>query len=107
MVLDKTLPPRLRISNVDLVAKQWSYERMTKRELLKSLYREWRKLGRNVPRGVCVLRPQHCRKESGFPCEFHAQGTGWIVDVDGIANGEFNAAARSFWEQYGIPIAEP
>jgi hypothetical protein len=105
MVLDKGLPPRLRISDADIRTKQRPFERLTKRELLKTLRREWCKFGRDVPRGFVFPGRNVAVQHLDFLSQFIVKAKAGELDIDALAAGEFNAAARSFFEQHGIPIA--
>jgi hypothetical protein len=49
--LNESLPPRFKYSDSAIFRLQMRFERMTKRELLKQLYADWRKLGKPKPRG--------------------------------------------------------
>jgi Family of unknown function (DUF5681) len=51
MLLDRTVPPRLRLPSINWAMRSMQYEGMSKRELLKSLFTAWRKLKSDVPRG--------------------------------------------------------
>jgi hypothetical protein len=102
MVLDKGLPPRLRMSNSDIMTTQWPFERLTKRELLKTLHREWRKLGRSIPRGFVFPDRNVAVKHMEFLAQFVTKAKAGELDVDALAAGEFNAAARSFFGEHGI-----
>ncbi|MDO6965230.1 DUF5681 domain-containing protein [Rhizobium alvei] len=51
MVLDRCIPPRLRLSDHDWIRRSMKYEIIPKRELLKQLYDAWRRLGRPKARG--------------------------------------------------------
>ena len=57
-MLNNTLPPRLQLSSVDIIMKQMRVERMTKRELLKSLYHSWRTLGQERSTRLRLMRLQ-------------------------------------------------
>lgn len=48
----------------------WKYERRTKRELQKQLYRSWRKLGRNIPRGFVFPSARDVARKLGFIYDF-------------------------------------
>lgn len=51
MALNNTLPPRFKLSDDAIFRLQRRFYRMTKRELLKQLHEDWRKLGKPRPRG--------------------------------------------------------
>ena len=102
MVLNETLPPRVRLSSTDILMKQMKFGRLTKRELLKSLYNSWRKLGRQVPRGAVFCDMSVARERLNFAADFVQEARTGVLDVEAIANGEFNEAARDFMEQHGV-----
>ena len=51
MLLDKSVPARLRLSKAEWSERMMRYDRMPKRALLKAVYGAWKELGRRVPRG--------------------------------------------------------
>ncbi|MEP9387730.1 hypothetical protein [Mesorhizobium sp. KR9-304] len=87
-----------------MFSKHRHFDRMTKRELLKSPYREWSKLGCNVARGSVFCDLSKAKKHLEFLADFVGHASSGALDVEAIAQGGFNAAARSFFGQHGIPI---
>ncbi|WP_137155141.1 DUF5681 domain-containing protein [Rhizobium sp. FKL33] len=51
LLLEKSIPPRLRLTDVQWVLRMMKYEGMPKRALMKELYAAWRDLGKDLPRG--------------------------------------------------------
>ena len=51
-IIDAMLPPRLRLKEADWINRLFDTDRIKKQEFLKLLYRGWRKLGVNFPRGA-------------------------------------------------------
>ena len=49
--LNETLPPRLRLTDQAVFRMQMRFETTSKRQLLKELYRDWRAIGKPMPRG--------------------------------------------------------
>lgn len=49
--LNELLPPRLKHTDSAIFRLQTRFEHMTKRDLLKQLYADWRKIGKPKPRG--------------------------------------------------------
>lgn len=106
MSFDKGLPPRLRMSDIDIVAMQWRFERMTKRELLKLLHNEWRKVGRPKPRGFVFWDRSVAEEHLRFLYQFIGKAQSGELDIDAIAVGEFNDTARLFFTQHGFALPE-
>jgi hypothetical protein len=104
MVLDKGLPPRLRLSNAQMSAEQWRFARLTKRELLKSLYHEWRRTGHPRPRGFVFCDMTTAKKNLDFVFDFAYRAEAGVLDLAAMANGEFDEAARAFMEGHGIAV---
>jgi hypothetical protein len=52
MVLEQPIPPRLRLSESQWIWRMMKAESLSKRVLPKQLYRDWRKLGHSVRRGL-------------------------------------------------------
>jgi hypothetical protein len=51
MTLNQLAPQRFRLTDMQMTDRLWLHERLSKRELLKQLYCEWKRLGINMPRG--------------------------------------------------------
>ncbi|WP_137154519.1 DUF5681 domain-containing protein [Rhizobium sp. FKL33] len=50
-LLEKSIPPRLRLTDTEWLLRMMKYEGMPKRALMKELYGAWRGLGKDLPRG--------------------------------------------------------
>ncbi|MEP9387738.1 hypothetical protein [Mesorhizobium sp. KR9-304] len=87
-----------------MFSKHRHFDRMTKRELLKSPYREWSKLGRNVARRFVFCDLSRAKKHMEFLADIVGYASSRVLDVEAIAQGVFNADARSFFGQHGITI---
>lgn len=53
-LLQKAIPPRLRLSTMEIAFRQERYLYWPKRKLLKEFYGAWRRLGKNVKRGAVM-----------------------------------------------------
>ncbi|RWP02504.1 MAG: hypothetical protein EOQ98_04650 [Mesorhizobium sp.] len=102
MLAEKGIPPRLRLSELEWVHKQFKYEGMSKRNLLKLLFTAWRKVGCPRPRGY--LSPDLRVVKEWFEDigAMHREVEAGKLDLDAMARGEVNEAALSFMEQRGL-----
>ena len=50
-MIDSTLPLRFRLTTIDTIKFDRTYNRMTKRDMLKHMYKLWRSIGKPIPRG--------------------------------------------------------
>jgi hypothetical protein len=64
--LQHTLPPRLRLSDTQVLLRLMKYEDWPKRRLLKALHQAWHDLGKPVPRGTVMPNLGATRKRLAF-----------------------------------------
>lgn len=99
LMLDRTLPPRMRLSDTDRMLRRWRVERLPKRALLKMVLQGWRELGvRNIRRGALFPNMQKA-----------AVLVGLIFDLrKGLNEGRLDPdtpntpAWRALFEKFGI-----
>jgi len=102
--INSALPPRMRASNDDLIFHSVKLAGFTKRRLLKTLYRDWRSLGFDIPRGA-VFRPRRFAINIlKLLRELDANARANNIDLDGLEHGEFDASARAIFEKYGYEV---
>lgn len=102
LLLEKTIPQRLRWSEVEWFRRQNRCHVLSKRELLKRLTRAWRGLGTPCPRGW--LTPpvgQIKRLLENFAAVKQEVDAGRL-DLDAMGRGEFDEAALGFMERHGL-----
>lgn len=75
MLLERTIPPRLRLSTHEWFVRQSRYLATPKRRLFKELYSGSRKLGRPFPRGY-VFPDQSAVAEAGVCHRFRQSRIG-------------------------------
>ena len=51
-IMNDAVPKRYRKSDIDIIMKNMSYDRMTQREFAKYLYQSWKRLGFDMARGT-------------------------------------------------------
>lgn len=66
MALNETVPQRFRLTDMQMIDRVWRQERLSKRELLKQIYGEWRRLGINLPRGFVFPSLERVQAMLGF-----------------------------------------
>lgn len=104
LYLQSAIPPRLRLSDHELVRRQWRYERLTKRQLLKDLHHAWRSIGHPKPRGFVFAERSKIIKRIKFVNEFVSAAASGEIDVEAISKGQFDDNLLEFLERNGIPI---
>jgi hypothetical protein len=76
---------------------------LTKRELQKQLYRSWRQLGRNIPRGFVFPSARDVTRKLDFIYDFAQALITDKVDQEALDDGEFDAVTRGLLEKHGVP----
>ncbi|MER8848553.1 DUF5681 domain-containing protein [Mesorhizobium australicum] len=102
MLLEKSIPPRLRLTDIDWIHRQFKYEAFSKRTLLKLLFTAWRQVGRPRPRGYLSLDLRVVKKWFEDFGAMYQEVQARNVDVDAIARGEFDDAALDFMQRRGL-----
>lgn len=100
LLLDGTLPSRMRLSDTDRMLRRWRAERLSKRALLKAVFRGWRELGlRNIRRGKLFPKMQKAAEIVGLISEL----------LKGFKEGRLDPATpnspawRALLEKFGVP----
>jgi hypothetical protein len=99
-ILNESLPPRMRLSDQRLIIKLMDHETLTKRELLKRLYREWRALGYNFRRGAVSASMSFVRARLEFLYDLAAASIDGKIDLDAIVRGELDSNARRLFAKH-------
>ena len=102
--VDSVLPPRLRATKNDLTHHFLKLARYTRRELLKTLYREWRSLGYDIPRGKVFPPQRRAVNLLKLLRELDTNVRAKNVNLDNLGLGQFDATARAIFEKYGYAI---
>lgn len=102
MLTEKGIPPRLRFSELEWIHKQFKYEGMSKRVLLKLLFTAWRKVG--CPRLRGYLSPDLLVVQEWFADigAMRQEVEAGNLDLNAMARGEFNEAALNFMDKRGL-----
>lgn len=66
MALNEAAPLRFRLTEIQMIDLVWRHKRLSKRELLKQLYGEWKRLGINMPRGFIFPSLDRVQAMLGF-----------------------------------------
>jgi len=72
MALNEAVPPRFRLTEMQMIDLVWRHERLSKRELLKQIYGEWKRLGINMPRGFIFPSLERVQAMLGFGLDVFA-----------------------------------
>jgi len=104
ITLDKSLPPRLRLSDVIWISKMMRAAKTPKRHLLKTLFSGWRSLGVRVRRGVNLPDQDIVVAKLKFAYQAFEKFQSGELDVDAISRGEFDESAKEFFSAHGIPL---
>lgn len=102
--LQHTLPPRLRLSDTQILLRLMKYEDWPKRRLLKALHQAWHDLGKAVPRGTVMPDLGATRKRVGFLVDLAAAATTKRIDMDAWARGEPDDATLDIFDKHGIKV---
>ena len=104
MVLQRTIPPRLQLSDNAIIVRQARYLGMPKRRLLKELYAAWKKLGHHMPRGFVFPDRDVVVRTLKFTVDFAAATSSGDIDVEAISHGKFDDNFLDLLEDHGQPI---
>jgi hypothetical protein len=104
-VLNRILPERMRLSDAALTYQLLRYEGMAKRELLTRVYRAWRALGANLPRGRRFPPLERVKQRLEFGADLLAGFKSGALDVAAMSRGEFDDAALDLMEKHGVAAA--
>lgn len=104
MLMERAIPPRLRLTDAQWVWRGMKFDTMPKRVLLKKLYEAWRQAGSPHPRGyifpdldvarekieliIHLVREIKARRLD--PC--HMTDKEWVDEVSAIANQYLSGA---------------
>jgi hypothetical protein len=98
---NRWVPPRLRLSEGDIVRAMLHANFMTKRQLLKSVYRGWRELGERVPRGTTFVSLRHGKMRLEFVCEIAQRMSDGRLDVENSTTAEIAEELTDLYEELG------
>jgi hypothetical protein len=101
-LLEKTIPQRLRWSEVEWFRRQNRCQVFSKRELLKRLSRAWRALGTPRPRGSLTPPISQIKRLFENLVAMKLEVDAGRLDLDAMARGEFDQAALDFMERQGF-----
>jgi hypothetical protein len=102
--LQRAVPPRLRLSDTQIIMKQDRFLATPKRQLLKDLRRAWKRLGKPMPRGMVMPNVTVMRKYLEYVFDFYAEATAGHLDLAAISQGNFDDRALAFMERHGVRI---
>lgn len=100
-LLQRAAPPRLRMSDAQIIVRQANYEHWTKRVLLKEVYQVWQRLGKNVPRGSVMPKLDVVKRKIEFASAMIAAVQGGQINLDDLARGYINDAMKNLIDRYG------
>lgn len=100
VMFQKSLPPRMRLSDAAVVMSRSRYDCWSKRKLLKEVFRGWTRLGKPVSRGTTFPSLAKARHRIEFVHEFLAEAQAGRLDIDAIARGTFDDNALDLFEKH-------
>ncbi len=86
-LLERSIPPRLRLAETEITLLLMRYESWSKRRLLKELYQAWTALGRKVRRGMVLPDLGTVTKWLSFQIDL----------IKGFNSAAFPTSGRSAW----------
>ncbi|MFD2053582.1 DUF5681 domain-containing protein [Mesorhizobium calcicola] len=101
-MMNRSLPPRLRLSEAVMIYKVDLYSRHPQRWLLKEVYSTWRKLGKKFKRGQLFPSLGWAVEKLTLMLDLQAAAGDGHLEIDAIANGHFDETAREFFEERGF-----
>jgi len=102
IALDHTLPPRLRFSDGDFIREQYQYGRLSKRDLLKLLFKKWQGVGYPRPRGYVSPNRGEIVSHLKLACALCNGVLSGNIDPDTQSKTEIEAEIIDLMEECGI-----
>jgi len=102
VMFQKSLPPRMRLSDAAVVMSRSRYDCWSKRKLLKEVFRGWARLGKHVPRGATFPSLGTARHRIEFMFAFVTEARAGKLDIDDIARGTFNDNALDLMNKHRV-----
>lgn len=99
--LYRTVPPRFRLSDDDIVRAMRRAQHLTKRQLLKAVYRGWRSLGYRVPRGATFFSLRSAKLRLEYIGEITRRVSGGRLDAENSTEAELAEALMDLYEELG------
>jgi hypothetical protein len=106
MTFQNTLPPRMRLNDIDLMIRMNKVHCMSMRVLLKTLHAGWRALGRPCKRGTLPPPLEVAKKHIKSSYEFAAVFQSGELDLERFANGIIDEHTLEVLERIGMVTRE-
>lgn len=103
-LLQRSIPPRLRWSDMEIASRWMRYDCWPMRRLLKELFRAWKSLGRAMPRGAVMPSQRAVRRRLSLYVDLMVEFNAGRIDVDALASGEVCETTRSILAEHGVPV---
>jgi hypothetical protein len=101
-LMNRSLPPRLRLSEDIMFFQVDRYSRHPKRWLLKEVYSTWRKLGKRFKRGQVFPNLGRAIDLLSLAYDITAAFKDGELDPDALARDQFESHSRAFLEERGV-----
>lgn len=103
MLLEHGIPPRLRLSEMEMARRYSVHRTATKRQLLKDVHRGWTRLGAPRRRGAVFPERRIVEKKLQLMSDFVTAATSGAININAIARGQFDDDLLDFLEEHGCP----
>jgi hypothetical protein len=101
-ILERSIPSRLRLSEIQVTVRWMKYDAWPMRRLLKEVYQAWQKLGHPKPRGWVMPDQNTVAKNIAFSFELFTSMISGRIDASALARGEPDDATLDILDKHGI-----
>jgi hypothetical protein len=100
--LERPIPPRLRLSEIQVTVRWMTYDAWPMRRLLKEVHQAWQKLGHPKPRGWVMPDQSTMAKNLALWWNLITSMTSGYIDANALARGEPDDATLDILDKHGI-----
>lgn len=101
--LDRSVPPRLQLTDAKILRLLLRYEAMPKRILLKELFRAWKAAHHPKRRGFVSRGREATAAHLKFIYAFVEAAQSGAIDVDAVSRGDYDDSFLDFLQHNGQP----
>ena len=100
VTINDNVPDRLKLKDVDLFLQLGSFNRLTKRQLLKEVRAEWKSLGVTVRRGFVFIPLDEFVVKMNFMIDAIKAMMSDLLDAKAISRGQYDEAVWDFIDRH-------
>ncbi len=107
-LMAKAIPERmLPKDDTSIIMKQFGYEKLTKRELLKQLHQGWNTLGYPIQRGSLTMPLDQGEAYLEMAFDMLKESQKGTLDLAAISRGKIDINAEIFFQKHEVDVMNP